>query len=269
MMIKSEPNPHQRTTPSEADASTPLFDRVKQALRREIHDGTYSVGAPLPPEPELCVRFGVSRATLRRAVDDLVHEGLVYRRQGSGTYVLDARIKLDPVELRGFLEELRLQGHEPTATVLERVVQPAPADVAAALRLAAGDPVIFLERLFRSRSEPLALSRSFFPYRTCAALMNADPSGSMYEIMEDELGLDLAYAEQKIEPQFSGAEMARCLGIGRRALLLVIERLTYLSNGEPAHYGNLYTRADRYKIETVLRRQRRPGRTAVGRPTRT
>lgn len=243
--------------PAEGSRGDSLFRQVADALRRAVVDGTYVPGSALPPEPALCQRLGVSRATLRRAVDDLVEEGLVYRRQGAGTFVAGVHVKVDLMELRGFMDELRSQGHEPVVRCLDRHVEPATPEVADRLRLKAGDPVIFIKRLLLSRGEPLAISNGYYSYRTCWALMDVDPEGPMYEIMEDQLGLEIAYAEQTIEPRLAGREEAELLGIGRRALLLHVERTTFLETGEPVHFGRISLRADSYKATMILRRRRR------------
>lgn len=248
---------------SNPEAAVPLFLQVYAALRREILDGTFVAGTALPSEPQLCRRFHVSRITLRRAVDELVNEDLVVRRQGSGTFVAGVRLKIDMLELRGFEEELRAQGHEPTVETLERRIIPAPSGLARPLGLAVGDPVVHFRRRFSSPSEHLALSHGYYPYRTCSALMDADLEVSTYQFIEDVLGLDIAYAEQTLEPRLARAEEADLLGVPRRSLLLLITRVTFLESGEPVHFGRILQRADRYKATTILRRRRRRGAPAM------
>jgi GntR family transcriptional regulator len=246
-----------RTTAFDRLGPGALFRQVAETIRNAIRVGTYPPGSALPPEPALCQRLGVSRATLRRAVDDLVEEGLVYRRQGAGTYVAGVHVKVDLMELRGFVDELRSQGHEPVVKCLVRRIEPSTKELAARLHIDTGDPVIYIKRLLNSRGEALAISNGFYDYRTCWALMDVDPDSPMYEAMEDELGLDIAYAEQSIEPRLAGREESQLLGIGRRALLLHVERTTYLATGDPVHFGRISLRADSYKATMILRRRRR------------
>jgi GntR family transcriptional regulator len=135
------------------ESALPLYTQVKEALMRQIRNGTYKSHQVLPAERELVDTFGVSRITVRRALSDLVNEGLLYRKVGKGTFVASAPIVETLTELVGHIEELQRRNLNPEVTVVEFAYVTTPDEAAMSL----GDPeeVLFCRRLVKVEGSPL------------------------------------------------------------------------------------------------------------------
>src|SRR5690349_20056601 len=140
------------------DRSSPMpyYAQVAEILRERIRFGTWSAGAQLPSEAELCQMFNVSRPVIRQALQDLTTEGLVIREKGRGTFVATPKISERLFQrLTGFYEDMVDQGYTPVTRVLKQRVVPASPKVASHLRIEQGMPVIEIERLRSVQDEPL------------------------------------------------------------------------------------------------------------------
>ena len=140
-----------------------LYASVETVLAGEITDGDLKVGDQLPTEDSLIARFGVSRITVRRAIQNLVSRGLVEIRRGKGTFVVAPKITQDLTELSGFVEDMHAVGRKPTARVLGREIVPADATVAAQLALTRGERVVRIRRVRLANGIPLSFDETFLP----------------------------------------------------------------------------------------------------------
>src|SRR5918998_3251968 len=143
---------------------TPLYFQLSQAFERAITDGSLPAGAKLENEILLAQRYGLSRPTVRRAVQELVDKGLLVRKRGVGTQVIQPHVRRS-VELTSLYEDLARSGSSPTTAVLSLERVPAPADVAGELDLPEGEEVVVIRRLRSSGGEPLALMTNYLPGR--------------------------------------------------------------------------------------------------------
>jgi len=134
-----------------------LYARVETVLAGEITDGDLKVGDQLPTEDSLIARFGVSRITVRRAIQNLVSRGLVEIRRGKGTFVAAPKITQDLKELSGFVEDMHALGRKPTARVIGKEVVTANATVASQLALTRGERVVRIRRVRLADGVPLFL----------------------------------------------------------------------------------------------------------------
>ncbi|MER2176778.1 MAG: GntR family transcriptional regulator, partial [Stenotrophomonas maltophilia] len=130
---------------------SPLYSRVETALATDISGGILTPGDQLPPEDQLIERFGVSRTTVRKAVENLVMRGLVEIRRGKGTFVAQRKITQELTELTGFVEDMQALGLTPTARLLDKQIVPADAHVARQLALPLGSLVMRIRRIRRIR----------------------------------------------------------------------------------------------------------------------
>lgn len=234
---------------------SPLYHRVLVTIREQIEDGTLNPGEQLPSEAQMCEEFGVSRGTLRRAIDELVQAKLIYKAHGVGTFVTESSIDLSLNALRGLVEELKAQGHDPEVRCLHRAIQLATPVIAEALQIREGEPVVYLKRLISSDGDALALTETYYPYKLCSALMEADPEVKIYEFLEQELGLKIDYAEQQITPAVASEEEAHTLSIPKDSLLFDMQWITYLDRGVPVFTGRSRLRADKYTMKVLLYRR--------------
>ena len=140
-----------------------LYSRVETVLASEIADGDLKVGNQLPTEDRLIARFGVSRITVRRAIQNLVSRGLVEIRRGKGTFVAAPKVTQELKELSGFVEDMHALGRKPTAHVIGKEIVTADATVARQLALTKGERVVRIRRVRLADGVPLSFDETYLP----------------------------------------------------------------------------------------------------------
>jgi GntR family transcriptional regulator len=216
----------------------PLYYRIQRDLSDAIGAGEYPPGARLPSEAALAERYGVTRMTVRQAVDGLIGGGLVTRRQGSGTYVLHPRrAQRELNRLTSFTEDMRAQGLRATAQEVDRSEVEPPAAVRQQLELQEGAHVVMLERLRCLDDEPVVLHRVWLPLWLAPELARRSIDGaSLYATLEREMGVQLSTARQRITAVAASEREAELLKVARGAPLLFTERLTRDDNNRPVEF---------------------------------
>jgi DNA-binding GntR family transcriptional regulator len=228
---------------------TPLYFQLAQSIENAITEGRLPAGSRLENEILLAQRYGLSRPTVRRAVQELVDKGLLVRMRGVGTQVIQPHVRRS-VELTSLYDDLARTGEAPTTTVLSLDRIPAPADVAAELDLAAGEEVVALRRLRLTRGEPLALMTNYLPGRFEPTLDELADRG-LYQYLRG-LGVHLRVAHQRIGARLARAEEARLLDEPRGSALLTMQRTAFDDQGVAVEHGRHVYRASRYDFETTL-----------------
>jgi len=243
------------------DATTPLHHQIATALRCEIQSGQFAQGDHFTTEKQLVARFGVSVTTVRRALQTLVDEGYLVRRAGLGTFVRRPRFEPFSSPLLGFLEEMAARGIQASARVLASGERQAESEVAAQLKLNAGESVFWLRRLHSVQDEPVAIDESFWPAELGLVLAGQDLAIALYSFLEERLGLQLGEAEAVIEARAANAEEATLLLVPEGTPVLVSKRTVYAADGRPIDVDRTIVRGDRYRFQTrmVRRPQRRVG----------
>jgi len=205
----------------------PLYHRIQRDMIESISSGEYSKGDRMPSEA-VAERYGVTRMTVRRAMDGLVNQGLVTRRQGSGTYVLgerEARRALN--KLTGFTEDMRANGQRSTCAELDRRSVVPPDYVREQLQLEEGAHTVFLERLRRLGDTAVAIQHVWLPLALAPDLARRSlDGGSLYDTLERDLGIRLASARQRITAGSATERQAGLLGVQVGEPLLFTQRLT-------------------------------------------
>lgn len=235
---------------------TPLHHQVRRGLLNHIRREDLRPGDRLPPEPELCGRFGVSRQTLRQAVEGLVQESVLIRHRPGGTFVGGGAVEGNLRSLRSIWEDLRRINLVPAARVLSARVVPCPRQVRALLEVAPGSTVLRLERLFTGNGNLIALDLSFFSLPQFAWLLDEDLSSSWYEILEGKRGISIEYAKQTLRATSASRRQAAHLRLSPGFPLLEIARQTYTHGGRLINYACSWFRGDRYHFSLVLPRHR-------------
>jgi DNA-binding GntR family transcriptional regulator len=228
---------------------TPLYFQLAQAIESAISGGALPTGSRLENEVLLAQRHGLSRPTVRRAVQELVDKGLLVRKRGVGTQVIQPHVHRS-VELTSLYDDLARGGGQPSTEVLSVERVPAPADIAEELDLSAGAEVVVLRRLRRTRGEPLALMTNYLPGRFEPTLEELADRG-LYQYLRGR-GVHLRVAHQRIGARLARAEEARLLDEPPRSALLTMERTAFDDKGAPVEHGRHVYRASRYDFETTL-----------------
>ena len=238
--------------PIRVDRSSPvpLYFQVAQHLEHMIESGELPMGTRLENEIDLADQLGLSRQTMRRAIEYLVGRGLLLRKRGIGTQVVQAKVTRE-VELTSLYDDLAKTGRDPSTTVVSFSTEPAPDALAAELGLAAGTPVYVFERLRFAGAEPLALMRNHVPehlMRLSAADLEAQ---GLYNLFRAN-GISMRIAKQSIGARAATAAEARALGERKGAPLLTMERSAYDEQGRAVEHGRHVYRASRYRFDLTL-----------------
>jgi GntR family transcriptional regulator len=237
----------------EPEVVSPLYHQIKENITRQVVSGRWRSNHPLPSENELCNHFGVSRGTLRRALGDLEHQGLILRRQGRGTFV--ARPKFEGSVL-GSYRNYRVGAvpHDEKSKLLGIDRIPASPDMQRLLKLGKRDRVYEVRRLQYMGGEPITLSTSFIPASLAPGLDKQDIEHEFfYGLLEERYGLAFLRAEEFLEPVVADDVVARHLEVAPGAPVFLVERHSYLVDDKPVEFRQAYMRGDRYRYRIELR----------------
>ncbi|QKW10098.1 GntR family transcriptional regulator [Streptomyces sp. NA04227] len=232
------------------NSPVPLYFQLSRQLESAIAEGTLAAGSLLGNEIALAARLGLSRPTVRQAIQTLVDKGLLVRRRGVGTQVVQSTVRR-PLELRSLYEDLAADGRGPTTRVLANAVVPAPPEAAAALGVAAGDPVRRIERLRYAHGEPLARLCNHLPVRLPGLDDESLEAGGLYALLR-AAGVTLHSARQRIGAHAASPEEAGLLAEETGAPLLTMERTAFDDTGRPVEFGVHQFRASRYCFDFQL-----------------
>jgi DNA-binding GntR family transcriptional regulator len=205
-------------------------------------------GAPLPSERELAEHFDVARMTVRTELDRLAADGLLYRIHGRGTYVAAPRVT-QAMTLSSFSEDMRARGLVPGSQILACDVVLATSAVPGRLELADAARVIRIHRVRTADGEPMAVEEAFLPADRFAGLDQADlEHGSLFQLLEDEWGVQLATGEQRIVAVSFDGTQAHLLGVEPGDPGLLFHTTGRDSAGSPIYTAWTWYRGDRYEI---------------------
>jgi GntR family transcriptional regulator len=229
-------------------ASSPKRDVVRRHILGLIENTRPGTG--LASERELAQQLGVSRPTVRAALDDLTRDGFLVRQRGRGTFTGPHKVTQ---ELAAGMASPPADG-DWTSSVVSFAVSPASPPIAARLELSPGDPVLRVTRVRLVDGEPIAIERLELPATVVPGLQASDmESGNFYHLLRDRFGIRVAEAVQSIEPSFTNPEQAELLDVPVYSPLLQIERTTRDSTGRIIEVTRSVYRGDRYRITSTLR----------------
>ncbi len=230
----------------------PRYVQLRRRLEHGIEAGVLPPNSSLPPERELADIADLSRVTVRKAIQELVREGLVEQRQGSGTFVREpvARMEQSLSQLSSFTEDMARRGMETTSKWLERGVFVPNASEVDALDIEDGGEVARIYRLREAGGRPMALERASLPLDILPNPLEVKTS--LYEVLEQR-GLRPVRAVQKISAINLGPREAELLGVVEGAAGLSIERISYLESGRVAELTRSIYRGDAYDFVAELR----------------
>lgn len=233
----------------------PLYYQVAQALREAIEAGRLPPGLRLDNEIQLADALGLSRPTMRRAMEYLVEQGLIIRRRGVGTTVVQPRVRR-PRQLTSLYDDLHAAGMRPATTVLSLGIAPAPALAAERLGVAPATPVHTLVRLRSAGGLPLAHLVNYLPTTlpnlgTGVLTVQALQRTGLYQLMRTA-GVHLHAADESIGARRATADEARLLEEPRGAAVLTLDRTAYDDGGRVAEYATHVYAASRYRFALSL-----------------
>ncbi len=234
----------------------PLYQIVSESLMQRIDSGEFKPNERLPSESELCEMYSVARNTVRRALNELVKEGVLRTIPGVGTFVDDRRLTKTAEHLYGLTQEMRYHQKEITSQVLDARIISADPYLTRRLQINLGAEVVFLYRVRMMNGEPVAIERSYLPHALCPGILEYDFSKqSLYETLSIVYGKKPHKAEQEIEASLATPEVTRLLQLESPAVVLVFHRETRLASGDVIEYVDSELRADRFRFHASLLRQ--------------
>ncbi|MFD5711220.1 GntR family transcriptional regulator [Streptomyces pharetrae] len=228
----------------------PLYHQLARQLEEAIEQGALAPGNLLGNEVGLSARLGLSRRTVRQAIQSLVDKGLLVRRRGVGTQVVHSQVRR-PLELSSLYDDLEAAGQRPATRVLRNERVPATADVAAALGVPEGAEVVALERLRLTHGTPVAFLRNHLPPDLLAPDTDRLEATGLYRMLR-AAGLTLHSARQTVGARAATAEEAVRLDEHEGAALLTMERTAYADTGRAVEHGSHLYRASRYAFDFQL-----------------
>lgn len=245
--------------PLRKDLPIPLYHQAKFALRDAIESGEWESGQQLPNEDKLAESFGVSKVTVRQALQELASLGYVRREQGRGTFVSRPKFDQGPRELTSFSEEMQRHNLTASSRVIEGALTKADDRVAEALQVPKGEPVFMLKRLRLADAEPMGIQTAYIPVALAPGFLDEEfGTASLYDVLQTRYGLVPAKARETYSAVPVGPAPAALLDIAPGSPVLAVERVTFLPSGKPLEFVQSIMRSDRYTITLELVANRVP-----------
>jgi len=216
-----------------------------------------AVGQAIPSERQLSSELGVSRLTVRAALDELVREGLLVRRRGSGTFVREPKIAQE-LTMTSFSEDMVRRGMRPGSRTLSLTTTTAGAWLGRSMHVSPSEKIVVAKRLRLADSETMAIETLHVRDALVPGLSARDlEEHSFYDLLENRYGIAIAGGIQTVEPTVTGEEESEALGVPLHSPAFLFERVTRTASGDVVEFVRSIYRGDRYRLVTELSRRER------------
>lgn len=217
----------------------PLYELIAQNLRELIRSNELSPDVPIPSEIELAEIYRVSRMTVRRAMDELVRQGWIYRQRGIGTFVRRTQVTHIVLSKLSFTEQMRAIGRNPSSRMVSIQSVPASPQVASRLNLSSGEPVAEIVRVRLADGDPILLETAYLSLARFPGLDQATDleTGSLYAYLESHYGVSVVTMVQSLEPVLLSADQALHLGAKPGTPAIRSEIISFGRNDRPIEYS--------------------------------
>ncbi len=233
-----------------SESSSHLHLQVSNSIREKIYRREWKPGQKLPSEHALCEKYGVSRGTVRRSLSSLVEEGLVYQRQGKGSFVAECALS-HPAGVRplSFAESLSRQGIDYKTTIVESKILGATPEIANNLGINVKDPVLHLVRVRSAEGEPLICQDSYSNLKECPGLQNYDfTKVSLFDAVQETSQRAIKTSEIRYSARMAGASIADLLGVEAISPMLVLEQTIQLEDKAVIEWSFTWVKTDQEVI---------------------
>jgi GntR family transcriptional regulator len=233
------------------ESPVPYYYQLREIIRKELAEQRWRVGDLLPSERLFSDSFGVSRPTVRDALNSLVTDGLLRREKGVGTFVAEPRFRERwSGSVVGLSDSLETEGLRLRTEVLNLTVTAPDAQVRAELSMSADEEVIDLRRLRFMGADAVLVTESYLPYALFPGLLDVDFSDkSLYRTLRAMYGTEIVRVKRSLEVQAAGAELAELLAIEIGAPLMYIENTAYTADDRAVEFYVAWRRGDRSRFE--------------------
>ena len=237
----------------EHQSPIPLYHQLKEILKEKIESRDWGQGEKLPSENELITQYNISRNTVKKALDDLVQDGLLNRIQGKGTFVSKPKLEQSLTGFYSFSKVMRAQGLQPKDIILSIEKKAAKLSIARQLQIPEGESVIELKRLRCANDEPIILETSYIPCDLVKELSKQDlEDTSLYDYMEQNFNIYVTSAKEIFEPVLIRDYESHYLEVEEGFPALLLDRIAYNSDKRPVEFCRSIVRGDRCRFYTEL-----------------
>ena len=235
-------------------SSIPYYRQLAELLRHDIsvnQPGKTGVVA-LPSENELAEQHGITRATVRHAMDVLERDGKIYRVKGKGAFAVKHRIEPQLMRLVSITELMEQRGWPLATWFISLIQMPAPPHIASVLEIGLEENIYELKRLHVVENIPLSIQTAYLPARLCPKLEDNDLTDSLYRILEIRYDLLMWAGQETLRARAATQSEARLLQVKPGTPVMYSERVSYASTGVPVEYLEAVWRGDKYDVKVSL-----------------
>lgn len=239
------------------NVSKPVYLQVADYLRNNIYAEEWGKGEKIPSENEIMSELNVSRGTVKKAVSLIVEEGLLQQIQGKGTYVTEVSISYPLGKgLLSFAESLEGQKLAYETKLINSEFRQATQEIASKLKINKGDTYLYLKRIRYVEGEKVMLIENRINCNLCPEIEEYDfNKNSLFKVIEESSQKKIAYSESRYAARVMGEKRAEILEVPEDSPVLHLEQLVYLENEVPVEFGNVWLKANRYYLGTILQRE--------------
>ncbi|WP_054950665.1 GntR family transcriptional regulator [Numidum massiliense] len=235
------------------DSVIPLYHQLKDILRENIESGVWKPGEMIPSENQLLKHYNISRNTVKKALDDLVTEGLLKRVQGKGTFVSTPKLEQSLSGFYSFSKVIRAQGLTPKDIIISVEQLAAKRSVAKHLQIPEQTAVIALRRLRCADEEPIILETSYIPQQLAPNISQEElEKTSLYDLLEQKYEITVTKAKEIFEPVLVRDYESTYLQVAEGYPALLLDRIAYDASGRPVEFCRSIVRGDRCRFYTEL-----------------
>lgn len=216
--------------------SLPIYIQIHDQIKEKIENGFWSIGDRLPSERELSVQFGVSRMTLRQAIQTLADEGILERKIGSGTYVARQKVQEKMSGITSFTDIMLSQGREPSSKVVSYFFTVPSSSEIEKLQLGREEMILRMERIRYADGVPICFEIASIPESLIKAFSKNEVTKSLYNTLEEKGHQKLGNATQTVSAMLASEQISEYLQIKRGDAILRVRQVSYLADGKPFEY---------------------------------
>lgn len=226
---------------------SPVYIQIHNNIKKDIESGRWKIGEKIPSERELSKIFGVSRMTLRQAIQTLVDEGILERKVGAGTFVARKKVQEKMTGITSFTEITESQGKIPTSKTVSYLVTTPSLSESEALSLRDQQKVLRMERIRYADELPICFEVATVPYDLVNKFEKSEITSSLYKTLENN-GYEIGHAQQTVSAMLASERIADFLNLKKGEAILRLRQITELKNGQPFEYVRTQYAGERYEF---------------------
>lgn len=226
----------------------PIYIKIHDQIKKEIEEGVWKVGDRLPSERELSLKFGVSRMTLRQAIQTLADEGIIERKIGSGTYVAREKVQEKMSGTTSFTDIMRSQNREPSSKTVSYFITSPSSSEMKKLQLGEDEAILRMERIRYADQVPICFEVASIPQKFVANYSKKEVTSSLYHLLEEEGQRKIGHAQQTISSMLASEQIAEYLDMKRGDAILRLRQVSYFQDGEPFEYVRTQYAGNRFEF---------------------